>query len=129
MNKFMSHYKTLNMNYESGVTIHQFILQTYTCRRAWVMHLDNPHVRMPLGALGELLLEGPSLARGYHQNPGATFESFIDHLRWAEPGRRFYRTGDLVRANPDGSFTYNRRRDYQVKFRGIRIEKELNTKV
>lgn len=92
------------------------------CGHAWVTHPENPHVRMPLGAVGELLIEGPPLARGYYRNEAATVKSFVVNLSWATPGRRFYRTGDLVRANLDGSFTYLRRRDQQVKLRGVRIE-------
>lgn len=92
------------------------------CGRAWVTHPENPHVRMPLGAVGELLIEGPSLARGYYRNEAATLQSFVVNLQWSSPERRFYRTGDLVRANLDGSFTYLRRRDQQVKLRGVRIE-------
>jgi len=93
-----------------------------TCGRAWVTHPENPHVRMPLGAVGELLIEGPGLARGYYRNEPATLQSFVVNLPWATPGRRFYRTGDLVRSNLDGSFTYLRRRDQQIKLRGVRIE-------
>ncbi|KAI1432075.1 acetyl-CoA synthetase-like protein [Xylaria sp. CBS 124048] len=101
-----------------------------TCGRAWVTQPEDPHVRMPLGAVGELLLEGPMLARGYLQNPQATSEAFVTDLRWAKPGSRFYRTGDLVRSNQDGSFTFLRRRDQQVKVNGIRIElAEIESKV
>lgn len=101
-----------------------------TCGRAWVTHPEDPHVRMPSGAVGELLLEGPMLARGYLQNPQATSQAFVTSLRWAKPGSRFYRTGDLVRPNHDGSFTFLRRRDHQVKFNGIRIElAEIESKV
>ncbi|KAB8275020.1 hypothetical protein BDV30DRAFT_237045 [Aspergillus minisclerotigenes] len=93
-----------------------------TWGRAWVTHPDNPHIRMPLGAVGELILEGPGLARGYYQNPHATSKAFVNDLQWSTPGCRFYRTGDLVRSNQDGSFTFLRRRDHQVKLRGARIE-------
>ena len=92
------------------------------CSRAWVTHPENPHVRMPLGAVGELLIEGPSLARGYYRNEAATLQSFVVTLQWSSPERRYYRTGDLVRANLDGSFTYLRRGDQQVKLRGVRTE-------
>ncbi|KAI1114796.1 acetyl-CoA synthetase-like protein [Nemania sp. NC0429] len=101
-----------------------------TCGRAWVTHPEDPHVRMPPGAVGELLLEGPMLARGYLQNLQATSQAFVTDLRWAQPGSRFYRTGDLVRPNHDGSFTFVRRRDHQVKFNGIRIElAEIESKI
>ncbi|KAI3323648.1 acetyl-CoA synthetase-like protein [Xylariaceae sp. AK1471] len=93
-----------------------------TCGRAWLTHPDDPHTCMPLGAVGELLLEGPMLAQGYLGNPHATSAAFVADLKWAQPGSRFYRTGDLVRSNQDGSFTFIRRRDHQVKVNGVRIE-------
>lgn len=95
-----------------------------TCGRAWVTHPENPHIRMPLGAVGELLLEGPMLARGYYQMPEATAAAFLTKMPWAaSPAARFYRTGDIVRANEDGSFTFVRRREGGlVKLRGNRIE-------
>ncbi|KAH8655379.1 hypothetical protein BX600DRAFT_439893 [Xylariales sp. PMI_506] len=94
-----------------------------TCGRAWITHPNNPNLRMPLGTMGELLLEGPMLARGYRENPEATSAAFLEGLPWAaSPSSRFYRTGDVVRANHDGTLTYIGRRDAQVKLRGQRIE-------
>ncbi|KAI1323795.1 acetyl-CoA synthetase-like protein [Xylariaceae sp. FL0255] len=101
-----------------------------TCGRAWLTHPENPQVRMPLGAVGELLLEGPMLAREYLGNERATSEAFVTGLQWAQPDSRFYRTGDLVRSNQDGSFTFVRRRDHQVKINGIRVELgEIESKI
>jgi non-ribosomal peptide synthetase component F len=69
---------------------------------AWIISPSNPEVLMPVGSVGELLLEGPILARCYLNNPKETTEVFIKDLSWARKadlplGRRFYRTGDLVR--------------------------------
>jgi acyl-CoA synthetase (AMP-forming)/AMP-acid ligase II len=83
---------------------------------------DNPHMRLPLGAIGELLLEGPALARDYYHNITATSDAFVTGLRWAPKDARFYRTGDIVRSNNDGTFTFLRRQDHQIKFHGMRIE-------
>ena len=83
---------------------------------------------VPLGASGELLLGGPSLARGYLQRPARTAESFVpdpfasrDGGR-SGPGARLYRTGDLVRLRPDGALEFVGRIDNQVKIRGYRVE-------
>jgi acyl-CoA synthetase (AMP-forming)/AMP-acid ligase II len=87
----------------------------------WVADRNNTDRLVPIGAVGELLLEGPTLARGYLNEPAKTRIAFIDSPSWA-PGRRFYRTGDLVRLREDGSPTYLGRKDSQVKLRGQRLE-------
>ncbi|KAL5363806.1 hypothetical protein BJX96DRAFT_178400 [Aspergillus floccosus] len=94
----------------------------------WVVHPKNHEILLPIGAVGELLIEGPTLARGYLNDPVKTAAVFIRSPSWlkdirpAQPEGRLYKTGDLVRYNADGSFQYVGRRDGQVKLRGQRIE-------
>ncbi|EKV21467.1 Nonribosomal peptide synthase Pes1 [Penicillium digitatum] len=97
--------------------------------RSWLVNPDNHDELVPVGCPGELLLEGPPLARCYVNNPQKTNESFIFDPAWtmfdAESGsnRRFYKTGDLVRYNSDtGALNYIGRKDTQVKVHGQRIE-------
>ena len=87
----------------------------------------SDHPLCPIGAPGELLIEGPLLARGYLNDARKTAAAFITDPAWVSryglgEGRRMYRTGDLVRQNPDGSFTYIGRKDTQIKIRGQRVE-------
>jgi thioester reductase-like protein len=82
---------------------------------------------MPIGCVGELLLQGSSLARGYFNDEEKTRQSFIEEIQWLPSDnnvgeRRFYKTGDLVRYTPNGSIEYVSRKDTQVKVRGQRIE-------
>ncbi|WP_433654668.1 amino acid adenylation domain-containing protein [Nocardia sp. CA-128927] len=70
------------------------------------------------GAVGELYVRGPQVARGYHRNPGATATRFVAH----SGGERRYATGDLVRWRADGVLEYHGRADQQVKIRGNRVE-------
>lgn len=90
--------------------------------RCWLTQSHNPNVLAPIGAPGELLVEGPVLAKGYLNNVERTEAAFVTGLKWATPGTRFYRTGDLAHYDADGTLRFIGRRDAQVKIRGQRIE-------
>ena len=74
---------------------------------------------VPVGAPGELLVSGPTLATGYVGLPDATAERFVTA---PVGGARAYRTGDLVRRLGDGTVEFLGRVDDQVKIRGHRVE-------
>ncbi|KAG5770614.1 hypothetical protein H9Q72_002604 [Fusarium xylarioides] len=94
----------------------------------WVVDRDNHNRLMPVGAVGELVIEGHTLAREYYKEPEKTGEAFIEDPSWAknQPSRtrprRMYKTGDLVKYNHDGTFHIAGRKDAQIKFHGQRIE-------
>lgn len=94
----------------------------------WIVDPRDYNRLVPIGAEGELLLEGPSLARGYLHNEEQTRAAFINNPTWLDrvrPGAcsRFLRTGDIVRYRvEDGSLQYIGRNGTQVKLRGQRIE-------
>jgi amino acid adenylation domain-containing protein len=92
----------------------------------WVVNAQNHHQLTPVGGIGELLLEGPILARGYRGRQDLTDKSFIVNPSWAQPRgsapRRFYKTGDLVQCTLDGSLICLGRQDGQIKLYGQRIE-------
>ena len=75
---------------------------------------------LPVGIIGELVIAGPGVAKGYLNNTTLTEKAFIDHLQLG----RIYRSGDLVSLGEDGKLEYIGRRDFQVKLRGNRIELE-----
>ena len=93
------------------------------CGRAWVVHQSDHTQLAPIGEIGELLVEGPNMARHYVENPEATAKAFV-HMPafFGEGFKRFYRTGDLVKYATDGTIDYIGRRDTQVKFGGQRID-------
>ena len=96
----------------------------------WVTDATDHNQLSPIGAVGELLIEGPILARGYLNDQEKTEAAFIKDPAWllagvgGRPGRRgrLYKTGDLVRYNADGSISFVGRKDTQIKLRGQRIE-------
>lgn len=90
---------------------------------SWVTHPQDSNKLTPVGCIGELLVEGASLARGYLNDNEKTSSSFVDNLGWtSDKTRRFYKTGDLVRYNSNGTLDYLGRKDGQVKIRGQRLE-------
>lgn len=93
----------------------------------WIATPSDASKLAAIGAVGELLIEGPVLARGYLNNPEKTASSFLEDLPWMKDFRpagkgRVYKSGDLVQYNPDGTFRFIGRKDTQVKLRGQRIE-------
>ncbi|MCQ4120973.1 non-ribosomal peptide synthase/polyketide synthase [Rhodococcus tibetensis] len=81
--------------------------------------LDSRLRPLPVGAVGELYLYGPGVARGYLGQPGRTATRFV-----ANPygDGRLYCTGDLVRWTPELALEFVGRADDQVKIRGHRVE-------
>ncbi|WNW10411.1 amino acid adenylation domain-containing protein [Pseudomonas sp. DTU_2021_1001937_2_SI_NGA_ILE_001] len=71
-----------------------------------------------VGEAGEIVLAGPTLARGYRGKPQDSAKAFVN----LADGTRAYRTGDLACWLPDGRLAFLGRKDHQVKLRGYRIE-------
>lgn len=81
---------------------------------ALVRILDGAGRRVPIGAVGELVVLGAQVADGYLTGASERFAIVGD--------RPAYRTGDLARWRPDGQLEFLGRADGQVKIRGYRIE-------
>ncbi|SMY25090.1 unnamed protein product [Zymoseptoria tritici ST99CH_1A5] len=96
----------------------------------WVCDPEDSCVLAPIGTVGELVIESPTLARGYldADQTAASFkedpEWLVEGVRGLRPGKhaKVYRTGDLVRLDEQGQLHYLGRRDKQVKIRGQRVE-------
>ncbi|KAJ5216558.1 uncharacterized protein N7498_002965 [Penicillium cinerascens] len=91
----------------------------------WIVDPNDHERLLPIGASGELLLEGPILARGYLNDAEKTAAAFIEPPQWLRslrPTSRLYKTGDLVQYGADGAIHFRGRKDTQVKIRGQRVE-------
>ncbi len=87
-----------------------------------IQAVDRELRPMPAGSLGELVIGGAGVARGYLDRPELTAERFVPDPFSEIPGARLYRTGDLGRHLADGTLEFRGRLDQQVKVRGVRIE-------
>ncbi|MFC7038392.1 AMP-binding protein [Nonomuraea rubra] len=73
--------------------------------------VDRDCALVGVGEVGELLVGGPSIGRGYRDRPMLTAERWIPHP-WGD-GATLLRTGDLARLEPDGVVTVLGRADRQ----------------
>jgi len=93
---------------------------------AWIVDPNNHALPMPIGSVGELLLQGPLLARGYLDDADKTNASFVEPPAFCQSTtfsrHRCYKTGDLAWFDAAGSLHYVGRKDAQVKIHGQRVE-------
>lgn len=83
---------------------------------------NKSHDFQPIGVIGELLVGGDGLSKGYLNREDLNLKSFIENPH--KPGERLYLTGDLAKWLPDGNIEFHGRADNQLKIRGFRVELE-----
>lgn len=83
---------------------------------------ESGELSTAVGAEGELLVRGTSVAYGYLGDAERTQKVFIQNPNNPYFHDPLYCTGDLVRIDPDGNFLFLGRTDDQIKFLGYRIE-------
>jgi acyl-CoA synthetase (AMP-forming)/AMP-acid ligase II len=79
---------------------------------------DEDGCRLPPGKIGELVVRGRHVMRGYWAAPEATAERFPPGPL---PGERLCRTGDLFRTDAGGYFYFVGRKDDILKCRGEKV--------
>jgi long-chain acyl-CoA synthetase len=82
-----------------------------------IVDADDPAKEMPIKEVGEMLLRGPQIMKGYWRNPEGTAE-----MVWADAaGIRWLRTGDLAYSDEDGYlFIVDRKKDL-IKANGMQV--------
>ncbi len=68
---------------------------------------------LPVGEVGELMIRGPQVMRGYYDNAGATAETLTDD-GWLH-------TGDIARMDADGYVWILDRKKELIKYKGFQV--------
>jgi acyl-CoA synthetase (AMP-forming)/AMP-acid ligase II len=82
----------------------------------WVV--DEQGVRLPPGEVGELVVRGRHVMRGYWEDPAMTAQRYRPGPL---PGERLCYTGDLFRMDEEGFFYFVGRKDDIIKTRGEKV--------
>ncbi|HEY5896034.1 MAG TPA: long-chain fatty acid--CoA ligase [Burkholderiales bacterium] len=78
----------------------------------------DPESRAELGVgeVGEIIVHGPQVFRGYWRQEQATRDAFVEH-----DGKRFFRTGDLGYYDEDGYFFITDRLKRMINAAGFKV--------
>lgn len=84
---------------------------------ATIISLDDSETELPIGEVGELVVNGPMVMKGYHNMPTETANS----LRQLKDGKTWLFTGDIARMDEDGYFYIVDRKKELIKPGGYQV--------
>lgn len=108
----------------SGVEITHELLEEYSrvpigyVKNDTNVYIMNDESEVSAEEVGEIVIAGPSVSKGYLNNQEKTDAAFFEYK-----GQPAYRTGDAGKLK-EGMLIYDGRIDFQVKLHGYRIELE-----
>jgi fatty-acyl-CoA synthase len=82
---------------------------------ARVLHLESG-AELPPDEVGEIIVHGPQIFRGYWKQPQASAQAFVEH-----DGKRFFRTGDLGYYDEEGYFFITDRLKRMINCSGYKV--------
>lgn len=82
-----------------------------------IISLDDGETEMPLGEIGEIVVNGPQVMKGYHNMPTETANA----LRQLKDGKTWLFTGDIGRMDEDGYFFIVDRKKELIKPGGFQV--------
>lgn len=92
------------------------------CANVEDLVLDADDQPLPPGSVGELVIRGGVVMKGYWGQPDRNATCFYRRRMFDDFEDLFYRTGDLVQLDDTGNYRYFGRKDRQIKTRGYRVE-------
>ena len=84
---------------------------------AKIISLDDGETDLPIGEVGELVINGPMVMKGYHNMPTETANA----LRQLKDGKTWLFTGDIARMDEDGYFYIVDRKKELIKPGGYQV--------
>ena len=84
---------------------------------AKIISLDDGETELPIGEVGELVVNGPMVMKGYHNMPTETANT----LRKIKDGKTWLFTGDIARMDEDGYFYIVDRKKELIKPGGFQV--------
>ncbi|MFZ5922358.1 MAG: long-chain-fatty-acid--CoA ligase [Chloroflexota bacterium] len=82
-----------------------------------IISLDDGETELPVGEIGELVINGPQVMRGYHNMPTETANT----LRALSDGKVWLFTGDIAQMDEDGYFYIVDRKKELIKPGGFQV--------
>lgn len=82
--------------------------------------VDKQNNLLPIGSVGELIIGGHGVSKGYHNREELNNERFVSVPSFGLG--RMYKTGDIARWTIDGEIEILGRNDSMVKINGYRVE-------
>ncbi|WKZ35544.1 MAG: long-chain fatty acid--CoA ligase [Anaerolineales bacterium] len=82
-----------------------------------IISLDDGETEMPQGEIGEIVIHGPQVMKGYHNMPTETANT----LRTLSDGKVWLFTGDIARVDEDGYFYIVDRKKELIKPGGYQV--------
>ncbi|MDP1547067.1 MAG: long-chain fatty acid--CoA ligase [Anaerolineales bacterium] len=82
-----------------------------------IISLDDGETEMPQGEIGEIIIHGPQVMKGYHNMPTET----VNTLRQMSDGKTWLFTGDIARVDEDGYFYIVDRKKELIKPGGYQV--------
>jgi long-chain acyl-CoA synthetase len=82
-----------------------------------IISLDDGETEVQLGEIGEIIINGPQVMKGYHNMPTETANT----LRTMKDGKTWLFTGDIARMDEDGYFYIVDRKKELIKPGGFQV--------
>ena len=82
-----------------------------------IISLDDGETELPQGEIGEIVVHGPQVMKGYHNMPTETTNA----LRQLKDGKTWLFTGDIARMDEDGYFYIVDRKKELIKPGGFQV--------